>query len=181
MTSAEAHEQFPRQERIDLAYKVVECGLYLLGTSWLRNLKSKKIQRMSKRGCPRRFVLEASTEEELEVWGMEPDNFKVGILLTEIAVAQHVLSIVTTSSDLRAEVELDLVITVLRRHSGSTTRALLAAHVVNRVDQNIGQRYSKAVEFCLQQAKRTRKPQWSTFGKSSSSMNSREVQVQSGH
>ena len=43
-TSVEAHEQFSQPERINLAFKVAECGLILLGTSWLTDVKSTNIK-----------------------------------------------------------------------------------------------------------------------------------------
>jgi len=39
--SAEPTEKFPRSERYRLAFKIVECGLFLSGTSWLQISKTE--------------------------------------------------------------------------------------------------------------------------------------------
>ncbi|MCJ1228942.1 hypothetical protein MMC12_005606 [Toensbergia leucococca] len=144
-TSAEAHEQFPLSERLDLAYKIVECGLLLLGTSWFSNLSSKRIQRISRPGIGqrRRFLLETGNSESEELTSVEPQTFSIGVLLTEIAIAQSVIRITKFKGD--DGIELDLVMAILRGRT-QECRPLPAAEVITRVDQNMGQRYSRAVE-----------------------------------
>lgn len=164
-TSFESHEHFPLSERLDLAYNIVECGLLLLGTSWLSNLSSKKIQRISRtdREQRRRFILETGDFTNEDLASVEPQIFNVGVLLTEIAIGQPVLRIKkyeTTSGS-----ELHLVMASLLNFS-LNSRSLPANQVVDRVNKSMGQRYSRAVEFCLQQSPIRKRPSWRGFGDS---------------
>lgn len=154
-TSAESHERFPLSERLDLAYNIVECGLLLLGTSWLSNLSSKKIQRISVPGREqhRRFLLETEDLTNEDLTPVEPQTFKVGVLLTEIATAQPVLRIRKHGS------ELHLVMASLL-NSSLTPRSLPADKAVERVKNEMGQKYSSAVEFCLQQSQKRKSTAW---------------------
>lgn len=164
-TSAESHERFPLRERLDLAYNVAECGLLLLGTSWLSNLSSKNIQRFSGPGREprqgrerhRRFLLETKDLNNEDLASVEPQTFNVGVLLTEIAIAQPVLYIKKYESTLGSE--LHLVMASL--HNYSLKRRSLPAHkVVERVNNHMGQGYSRAVEFCLQQSQIRKSTAW---------------------
>lgn len=159
-TSADSHEKFPVRERLELAYKVAECGLLLLGTSWLSNISSKKVQRISRpgQGQRRRYILEAGRPETNELDSVEPQTFNVGVLLTEIATAQPVLRIMRFEMSDR-NVELDLVMNSLR-DGVVEQRKFPPAQVVKRVDEHMGQRYSEAVEFCLQQSQKYKRPEW---------------------
>lgn len=159
-TSADSHEKFPVRERLELAYKVAECGLLLLGTSWLSNISSKKVQRISRpgQGQRRRYILEAGRPETNELDSVEPQTFNVGVLLTEIATAQPVLRIMRFEMSDR-NVELDLVMNSLR-DGVVEQRKFPPAQVVKRVDEHMGQRYSEAVEFCLQQSHKYKRPEW---------------------
>ncbi|MCJ1243287.1 hypothetical protein MMC30_000484 [Trapelia coarctata] len=158
-TSADSHEKFPVRERLELAYKVAECGLLLLGTSWLANISSKRVQRVSRPGPDqrRRYILEAGRETN-ELDSVEPQTFNVGVLLTEIATAQPVLRIMRFEMGNR-NVELDLVMSSLR-DGVVEQRKFRAAQVIKRVDEHMGQRYSEAVEFCLQQSQKYKRPEW---------------------
>ena len=158
-TSADSHEKFPVRERLELAYKVAECGLLLLGTSWLANISSKRVQRVSRPGTDqrRRYILEAGREtHDLDL--VEPQTFNVGVLLTEIATAQPVLRIMRFEM-VDHSVELDLVMNSLR-DSVVEQRKFRAAQVVKRVDEHMGQHYGEAVEFCLQQSQKYKRPEW---------------------
>ena len=159
-TSADSHEKFPVRERLELAYKVAECGLLLLGTSWLSNISSKKVQRISRpgQGQRRRYILEAGRSDNNDLDSVEPQTFNVGVLLTEIAAAQPVLCIMRFETG-DHKVELDLVMNSLR-DGVVEQRKFRAAQVVNRVDEHMGQRYSEAVEFCLQQSQKYKRPEW---------------------
>lgn len=158
-TSAESHERFPLRERLDLAYNIVECGLLLLGTSWLSNLSSKNIQRISVPGRERRrrFLLETEDLTNKDLTSVEPQTFNVGVLLTEIATAQRVLRIRKYES--KSGSELHLVMASLLNLS-LTPRSLPADKVVERVKNEMGQKYSSAVDFCLQQSQKRKSTAW---------------------
>lgn len=128
-TSAESYERFPRHERLDLAYKVVECGLLLLGTSWLWNLSSKNIQRISGQvhGGRLRYLHETEDLTNEDLASVEPQTFNVGVLLTEIAIAQPVLHIRKHESTSGSE--LHLVMASLHNYS-LKRRSLPADQVV---------------------------------------------------
>lgn len=156
MTSAEAHEQFPLRERLNLAFKVAECGLLLLGTSWLSTLSSRNIKRLSRPDWTsrRRFLLEAGLTTENDFSSVEPQTFSIGVLLAEIATGQAVERIRPYQDG--SGVKLDLMMAYLR-HGSEERRAFPAEDVVRRVDQHAGAAYGRAVEFCLQQSLRAKR------------------------
>lgn len=141
----------------------MECGLLLLGTPWLSNLSSKNIQRISGPGREerRRFLLETEDLTPEDLASVEPQTFNVGVLLTEIATAQPVLRIRKHES--RSGSELHLVMTSLLNFS-LKPRSLPADKVVERVKNEMGQRYSNAVEFCLQQSQKRKSTAWQKIG-----------------
>lgn len=164
-TSAESHEQFPISERLDLTYNIVECGLLLLGTSWLSNLRSKKIQRFSRRDREprRRFILETGSFSRDELESEEPQIFNVGIILTEIAIAQPIRGVRRDITEFGSQLKF---IMAPLRNSRNLFQNLLnynsmpANQVVDRVNQQMGWRYSKFVEFCLQQSQGPVRRRW---------------------
>ncbi|MCJ1401480.1 hypothetical protein MMC11_004694 [Xylographa trunciseda] len=157
--SAELHARFPQTERLDLAYRVAEYGLLLLGTSWLSNISSKKIQRIYRpaRGHRRRYLMEAELSGAKHLSSVEPQTFLIGVLLTEIAAAQPILDIIRYEEP--SGFEYDFVMAALRNGSVEK-RKLRAYQVTQRVEESLGQRFSEAVEFCLQQSVKYRRPEW---------------------
>ena len=162
ITLAEAHEHFPLRERLNLAFKVAECGLLLLGTSWLSTLSSRKIKRVSRPDWTtrRRFLLEAGLTTENDFSSVEPQTFSIGVLLAEIATGQAVERIIPYQDG--SSVKLDLMMAYLR-HGSEERRAFPAEDVVRRVDQHAGAAYGRAVEFCLQQSLRTKRTHQAHF------------------
>ena len=158
-TSIESYERFPRSERINLAFKVAECGLILLGTSWLSGLKSTNIKRLSRGDSfrERRFLLESRLPEVEDIPAVEPQTFNIGVLLTEIATGQVVEEVQVIQT--QRGVEYDLLMAYGRNRS-SEKRYLSTAAVIGRVNQNMGFTYSKAVDFCLQQSIDCRSREW---------------------
>jgi hypothetical protein len=80
---------FWQDDQFDLAIKVVEAGLYLLGTSWLSNLSSGAvIQVTSVRDSGPRYFL------HLARWPIPyrnaklPHLFRIGVVLAEIALLE---------------------------------------------------------------------------------------------
>ncbi len=58
-----APEKLPRIQRVSLAFKVAECGLFLAGTSWLSNLRSSFIRRSSVDSINYCFTLDVTSSE----------------------------------------------------------------------------------------------------------------------
>ena len=81
--------------RVQLAFKVVECGFYLLGTPWLASLSSKRL-RMMKISERSLFVLQVQTLDLEDLYFEDPDAlsersqlFLIGIVLVEIALSDE--------------------------------------------------------------------------------------------
>jgi hypothetical protein len=159
MTSFQASAQFPCTEKLNLAFKVTECGLLLIGTSWLSSVDSRNIQRLSDSlwKAKRRFILEVNVTENEHLDSVEPHIFKIGKLLAEIAMGLPVKQIATYNGNNGPE--LDLVISV-QVGEEQEMRAIPAVEVEQRVRQAMGTSYSKAVAFCLQQSPQARKENW---------------------
>jgi hypothetical protein len=130
--------------RIELAFKVVECGLWLLGTPWLSSLNSDLLTKMGG-GTPNPHYalpvnLSPFDEEEDEIISTVSRSGQIsaiGVLLTEIA--------------------LQAPYKKFRRPSGDPDASLAAD--VGAVEVIMGRRYGKAVEFCLRSIK-TRTNSW---------------------
>lgn len=84
-----------QETRVQLAFKLVECGFYLLGTPWLASLSSKRLRRMNtSEGNP--FVLEVQTLDLDDLYFEDPEAlsersqlFSIGVLLVEIALSDE--------------------------------------------------------------------------------------------
>ena len=159
MTSFQASGQFPYTERLNLAFKVAECGLLLIGTSWLSSIDSRNVQRLSDPSwkTKRRFIFEVKATENEHLANVEPHLFKIGKLLAEIAMGLPVRRIVTFDGPHGPE--LDLVISV-KIEEKKEMRAMPAVEVEQRARQAMGLSYSKAVAFCLQQSSDAQKENW---------------------
>ena len=82
--------------KIELAYKVIECGLFLIGTPWFSSLSSKNIKRIRSLGQKRNnFMLDVQTLDHHDMVSDDPGAlaetthlFRIGILLMEIALGE---------------------------------------------------------------------------------------------
>ena len=80
--------------KVELAYKIVECGLFLLGTPWFSSLSSWNILRLKSTGRSRHsFMLEIQTLDLNDLLFDDPGAltetlqlFRIGVLLMEIAL-----------------------------------------------------------------------------------------------
>ena len=124
----------PFSVRIELAYKLVECALHLLGTPWLASLNSKRFRRMKLKDGRRPYVLEVQTLDLDELSFEDPEAlaepsqlFRLGVLLVEIALSnpEHAAPTEIQELDLRTSKMLTLV------------------------QQSMGPQYCKATAFCL--------------------------------
>jgi hypothetical protein len=100
--TGEPADKFRRSERIRLAFKIVECGLFLSGTSWLADLKSVNIQRSARdQEQNRRFLLDTAASKA----DYDDDHFRqfvqhafaIGVLLTEIGTGRLVAKVLPRS------------------------------------------------------------------------------------
>ena len=120
--------------RIELAFKLVECGFYLLGTPWLASLSSKRLRRVEANGR-KQFVLEVQTLELEDLYSEDPKAlsepsqlFSIGVLLVEIAL-----------SDPDQLNPVNIQDPELRK-----------SKILPLVERAMGSLYSKATAFCLQ-------------------------------
>lgn len=130
----------PFSVRIEMAYKLVECALYLLGTPWLASLNSKRLRRMYLEGGRRSYVLEVQTLDLDELSFEDPEAlaepsqlFRIGVLLVEIALSNPEHSAPTEIQ------ELDL----------------RTSKMLTLVQQSMGPQYYKATAFCLHDRRST--------------------------
>lgn len=120
--------------RIELAFKLVECGFYLLGTPWLASLSSKRLRRIKTNGS-KHFVLEVQTLELEDLYSEDPKAlsessqlFSIGVLLVEIALSDP---------DQWNPVKIQ-------------DPELRKSKILPLVERAMGSQYSKATAFCLQ-------------------------------
>lgn len=153
--SWEAFEDFPFVERLDLAYQVVECGLMFLGTSWLSDLRSAQLLRLKNytKGL-HNFILDlenesssASATELLET--VEPQTFMMGVLLTEIAIAQPVVGLMSYTSN--GSRKISLRVTRINDQGVKQEYEMRLGSAIRQVRNHMDVLYSEAVEFCLRQ------------------------------
>lgn len=119
------------ETRVQLAFKVVECGFYLLGTPWLASLSSKRLRRM-RPGETSPFVLEVQTLDLEDLYFEEPDAlsersqlFSIGVILAEIALGGE------------------------RNPHGIKDLDLGMSEILPLVERSMGSLYCAATAFCL--------------------------------
>lgn len=73
-------ESFTRTQRLALAFKIVECGLFLAGTSWLSNLRSRFVRCSSIDTTTYCFTLDATKfSQKGPSRGLAIDMFRIGV------------------------------------------------------------------------------------------------------
>jgi hypothetical protein len=123
-------DRLPLVEKIRLAYKIVECGLFLLGTPWLSHLNSETVRRIVMPDFQRRYVLHIQSSEEpnekppSQALLIRAQIFQIGVLLVEIALDRPSCS--AGMEDLE-----------------------LGSSIIPYVERSMGHRYKQACEFCL--------------------------------
>lgn len=127
--------QLSSVDKIDLAFKLVECGLYLLGSPWLASLSSRTIQSIETDEGRHPFVLEIQTLDVEDLAFEEPNAlaestqlFRIGVVLMKLALGE------TDGSDPATFQE----------------PYLETSKLLPRVEQSMGPQYCKATAFCLQ-------------------------------
>ena len=130
-------EHFSVAAKVELAYKVVECGFFLIGTPWFSSLSSKNILRLRNREQEHpTFILEVQTVDHHDLllddpWALAETSqlFRIGILLMEIALDEP------------------------NRSSRFEDHELDAERIISKlplIEQSMGTQYCKATAFCLQ-------------------------------
>ena len=130
------YEHFSVGAKVELAYKIVECGFFLLGTPWFSSLSSWNILKLECAGRRRHsFVLEIQTLDLNDLLFDDPgvlaetlQLFRIGVLLMEIALDSPGARRLEDNGHDDADV---------------TSRLPL-------VEQSMGAQYCKATAFCLQ-------------------------------
>ena len=128
----ELERPLSQQTKIELAFKVVECGFYLLGTPWLASLSSKRLRRMKTQERTS-FVLEVQALDLEDLYFEDPEAlsehvqlFSIGVVLAEIALSDEMNPANIQDPELRKSKILPLV------------------------ESSMGSLYSGATAFCLQ-------------------------------
>lgn len=129
--STPEEQPLSQETKIELAFKVVECGLYLLGTPWLASLSSKRLRRIDINGSTP-FVLEIQDLDLEDLYFEDPDAlsersqlFAIGGILVDIALGDEKIPHDFRDPDLRKSKVLPLV------------------------ERSMGSLYSAATAFCL--------------------------------
>ena len=126
--------------KVELAYKVVECGFFLLGTPWFASLSSKNLLRLKKsKRTHYSFCLETQTLDLDDLLYDDPGALaetsqllRLGVLLMEIALGKPLgkPNIYTRSDETGQEAD--------------------RIRNLPLVEQNMGAQYCRATAFCLQ-------------------------------
>ena len=122
--------------KVELAYKVIECGFFLLGTPWFASLSTKSLLRLKNtKKWDHSFCLQTETLDLEDLLDDDPNAlaetsqlFRLGVLLMEIAL---------NKTDLYSE-------------SDETGQEADWINNLSLVEQNMGPRYCSATAFCLQ-------------------------------
>lgn len=137
-------ERFSVGARVELAYKIVECSFFLLGTPWFSSLRSKNILRLKSTGRKRHsYMLRVQTLDmddllfdDAEALTETSQLYGIGVLLMEIALDGPDPGISSEEcGDDRSRTSL-----------------------LPLIEQTMGVQYCKATAFCLQ-----KRPQQTRF------------------
>ena len=129
-----ARSRYSLVEKISLAYRIVECGLFLLGTPWLSHLSSSTLQRLKTSKVDYQYTLHVEGTAKIEQNNVSTEMlersqiFQIGVLLIEIALES------TLSSNEPMDLQVESKIPV--------------------VEKSMGIPYKQACEFCLNNTER---------------------------
>lgn len=129
-------EGFDTEAKVDLAFQVIECGFFLLGTPWFSSLSSRNLRRLkSMQRRPQNFMLRTQALNLKDLVSDDPGAlaetsqlFRLGVLLTEIALE---------TPDVQSQ-------------SGSWEHDPSRLNRLPLVEKAMGAQYCKATAFCLQ-------------------------------
>ena len=137
---------FPRSQRVRLAYKLIQCGLLISGTSWLSQLENGILKRTPKcQNGDYHFLLELSCDAEVSnektFAAISQHLFAVGVLLVELGLGQPMKSITWDDGG-----ELPVFTTVTAGNDSLTSKQWQS-----RLIAYMGDDYTKATKYCLAQ------------------------------
>ncbi|KAL8973708.1 MAG: hypothetical protein Q9197_002043 [Variospora fuerteventurae] len=135
-------EPLSTKAKIELAFKITEATLYLLGTPWLSSLNSTNLRRLDNTvGNSSTFMLRTPTSDLKDLISDDPaalnetsQLFRLGLLLIEIALG--------------TENRLETPGRAL--YVDQDSRSLVRLHKLPQVEKIMGLQYCKATAFCLQ-------------------------------
>ena len=152
--------EFPRSQRIRLAYKLVQCGMLISGTSWLSRLENQVVKR-----TPRdedniyHFLLELPAVRESlsegSFWAISQHIFAVGKLLVELGLGRLVSKVSYRPGSYNPDPDISNY--APGRDAGLDGTNLTGAEWQSQLSIIMGLEYTGAVKHCL--AKKT-KPCW---------------------
>ena len=130
-------ENFSLPAKIELAYKIMECGFFLIGTPWFSSLSSKNIKRIRSLGPKHHnYMLEVQTLDHHDMLSDDPGAlaetshlFRIGIILMEIALDEPIRSRYPINNN------------------GHDEEWISKLALIERC---MGSQYCKATSFCLQ-------------------------------
>jgi hypothetical protein len=148
--SQEPVDGFPRSQCIQLAFRIVEWGLLLSGTTWFSKLDSRVVQR-SKMGEDNwnQFFLETQASnndfDSNDSKKLEQYIFAIGILILEIGTERLVSNIRPRSTDFL----------IYKPGTDPKTEPfqVTEAEIHHRLTVSIGDRYASTVSQCLARKK----------------------------
>ena len=140
------------KERFELAFKVIQSGLLLLGTYSLSHLNSLTITRLHGLDRTCRYLL---ADSEINAYrrrsirrlqlGVEPQIFSIGLLLTEIALARLVTDIARNSDDSVLHIRLK---EAPGQSADKETYSQLRLEL--ELERRMGKDFARVVRYCLQ-------------------------------
>ena len=137
---------FPRSQRVKLAYKLIQCGLVISGTSWLSQLQNGILKRTPKcQNGDYHFLLEFSCDAEVSnektFAAISQHLFAVGVLLVELGLGQPIRSAIWDDEG--------PVFTTFTPGDGSARESLTSREWQSRLITYMGDDYTKAAKYCL--------------------------------
>jgi hypothetical protein len=132
-------------DKIELAFKIAECGLWLVGTPWLSSLNSERLQRRTSPNQKDHYVLPI----QLSPLNDSPDD-----MASTISRSGQIWSI----GVLLAEIALDAPFDMNLRRPGLDVNARIMERI-GEIEMAMGHRYGRAVHYCLRSIQ-TRSNSW---------------------
>lgn len=124
-------KELPLLERLRVAYKVAECGLFLLGTPWLNHLSSDALRAVTCPDSQQRYVLRIQCSENKWDQSKSPDTLHLKTQISQIGLVLIQIALDRPS-----------YLTELDDHEFKSS-------VIPSVERTMGQRYKQACNFCM--------------------------------
>jgi hypothetical protein len=143
--------EFPRTQRLSLASKIVECGLFLAGTSWLSSLRSRSVRRSLKDSTSYCFTLDANnTIQNASGWilgQLAEDMVRIGVILMELGIGELIWGVRRCGSGM-LDTEEYLVCEPGADHKKHGKWMSVAA-IMDELKTTMSSEYASATAHCL--------------------------------